>query len=79
MSRIVRAVSAEEVSGASGIDPLPDDRSAAGLYAIEQTSRIRRNEHHLASPCRRAEDYQSPSRSCCADEVIRKQRACSAD
>lgn len=48
MSRIVRAVSAEDVSGASGIDPLPDGRSGAGLYAIEQASRIRRNEHHLA-------------------------------
>ena len=48
MSRIVRAVSAEDVSGASGIDPLPDGRSGAGLYAIEQASRIWRNEHHLA-------------------------------
>ena len=48
MSRIVCAVSAEDVSGASGIDPLPDGRSGAGLYAIEQASRIWRNEHHLA-------------------------------
>jgi hypothetical protein len=48
VSRIVRAVSAGDVSGASGIDPLPDGRSGAGLYAIEQASRIRRNEHHLA-------------------------------
>jgi len=48
VSRIVRAVSAEDFSGASGIDPLPDGRSGAGLYAIEQASRIRRNEHHLA-------------------------------
>jgi len=48
VSRIVRAVSAEDVSGASGIDPLPDGRSGAGLYAIEQASRIWRNEHHLA-------------------------------
>ena len=48
MSRIVRAVSAEDFSGASGIDPLPDGRSSAGLYAIEQASRIRRNEHYLA-------------------------------
>lgn len=40
MSRIVRAVSAEDVSGASGIDPLPDGRSGAGLCAIEQASRI---------------------------------------
>lgn len=39
MSRIVRAVSAEDVSGASGIDPLPDGRSGgAGLYAIEQAT-----------------------------------------
>jgi hypothetical protein len=43
VSRIVRAVSAEDFSGASGIDPLPDGRSGAGLYAIEQASRIRRN------------------------------------
>ena len=42
MSRIVRAVSAEGVSGASGIGPLPG-RSGAGLYAIERASRIRRN------------------------------------
>ena len=28
--------------------PLPDGRSGAGLYAIEQASRIWRNEHHLA-------------------------------
>ena len=48
MSCIVRAVSAEDVSRASGIDPLPDGRSGAGLYAIEQASRIWRNEHHLA-------------------------------
>jgi len=43
VSRVVRTVSAEDVSRASGIDPLPDGRSAADLYAIEQTSRIRRN------------------------------------
>jgi len=48
VSRIVRAVSAEDFSGASGIDPLPDGRSSVGLYAIEQASRIRRNEHYLA-------------------------------
>ena len=48
MSRIVRALSAEDVPGANGIDPLPDGQSAAGLYAIEQASRIRRNGHHLA-------------------------------
>ena len=48
MSRIVRAVSAEDASGASGNDPLPDGRSGAGLYAIEQANRTRRNEHHLA-------------------------------
>ena len=41
MSRIVRAVSAGDVSGASGIDPLPDGQSGAGLYAIKQASRIR--------------------------------------
>ena len=41
MSRIVRAVSAGDVSGASGIDPLPDGHSGAGLYAIKQASRIR--------------------------------------
>src|SRR2546421_12157199 len=44
---MVRAVSAEDVSGASGIDPLPDGRSGAGLYAIDQASRIWRNEHHV--------------------------------
>ena len=38
VSRIVRTVSAEDVSGASGIDPLPDGRSGAGLYAIEQAT-----------------------------------------
>jgi hypothetical protein len=38
VSRIVRAVSAEHVSRASGIDPLPDGRSGAGLYAIEQAT-----------------------------------------
>jgi len=38
VSSIIRAVSAEDVSGASGIDPLPDDRSGAGLYAIEQAT-----------------------------------------
>jgi hypothetical protein len=53
VSRIVRAVSAEDVSGASGIDRLPDGRSGAGLYAIEQASRIWRNEHHLRQPAHR--------------------------
>ena len=34
----MRAVSAEDVSGASGIDPLPGGRSGAGLYAIERAT-----------------------------------------
>src|SRR2546421_1733492 len=74
---MVRAVSAEDVSGASAIDPLPEGRSGAGLYAIERAIRIWRNEHHLAilraqERCSTAVSRKSPKAVPLASACVRR-------